>query len=95
MNCSKQTDNDGLNISGGNDEEAWSYVGVETWKNEVYIMSWKWLSFLHKPKGYMFKKNLQNTLDFIIEKIVARCREYLELDPALLGEPASYHNDGL
>ena len=22
MNCSKQTDNDGLNISGGNDEEA-------------------------------------------------------------------------
>ena len=43
----------------------------------------------------MFKKKLQNTLDFIIEKIVARCREYLELDPALLGEPASYHNDGL
>ena len=34
-----------------------------------------------------------HTLDSLIEKIVTRCREYLELDPALLGEPASY--DGL
>jgi len=53
MNSAKETDN-GLNISGGSDEEAWSCVGVETWKNDVHHVI-KLIIFFQKSKaGSMF-----------------------------------------